>query len=318
MSEARRQVIVALLCLGGACARQTTGTQSGSFTVDAARMMADVEFLAHDSLQGRSSGSEGARIAGEYIAEALQEAGLQSFGDSYFAPFAFTGTDSAQHVGVNVVGYIDGSGSSEHAIVLTAHYDHLGVRNGQVYNGADDNASGTAALLAIARHVAANPLQHTVIFAAVDAEEMGLQGARAFVREPPLPASRIGLNVNLDMVSHSDSLLFVAGTYHYPFLKSYLESVQPHSPVVLRLGHDSPDLPSGDDWTLSSDHAPFHQAGIPFVYFGVEDHPNYHQPTDDAPTINPVFFAGSASTIFNVLTTLDANLDEIVAQRAAP
>ena len=257
-------------------------------------------------------------MAGEYIAEAFQEARVQPFGDSYFAPFAFTDSDSTQQIGVNVVGYVEGLSGSGHTIVLTAHYDHLGVRDGQVYNGADDNASGTAALLAIARLVSAAPLGHTVIFAAVDAEEMGLQGARAFVREPPVLLSRIALNVNLDMVSHSDSVLFVAGTHHYPFLKPYLESIEPASPVVLRFGHDTPNLPSGDDWTLSSDHGPFHEAGIPFVYFGVEDHPDYHQPTDDPPTINRAFYVAAVSTIVNVITTLDANVDEIVARRATP
>ena len=81
----------------------------------------------------------------------------------------------------NVVGRIDGTAAPGRYIVVSAHYDHIGVRNGQVFNGADDNASGTAALFALARHFSANRPRHSLIFAAFDAEESGLRGARHFV-----------------------------------------------------------------------------------------------------------------------------------------
>jgi len=115
------------------------------------------------------------------------------------------------------------------------------------------------------------------------------------------------------MVSHSDSVLFAAGTYHYPGLRDILQQVADRSPVTLRFGHDRPDLPPGDDWTQSSDHGPFHDAGIPFVYFGVEDHPDYHQSTDDFDTINVDFFRRAAETILDAITEIDRNLEVIKA-----
>src|SRR5690606_566789 len=141
------------------------------------------------------------------------------------------------------------------------------------------NASGVAALLALARHFAASPPEHTIVFAALDAEEGGLRGARAFLADPPPDANAIELTVNMDLVSRNErGELYAAGAHHHPSLRPHLERIAERAPVKLRLGHDSPDLGS-DDWTSQSDHGVFHAAGIPFVYFGVEDHPDYHRPT---------------------------------------
>src|SRR5690606_17653456 len=152
---------------------------------------------------------------------------------------------------------------------------------GEIYHGADDNASGSAALLELARHFAASPPRNSVVVAALDAEEMGLRGARAFVANPPIPLDSILLNVNMDMVGRNAAgELYVAGTYHCPFLGGLVDAVAGRSGVTLLRGHDEPTLPAGDDWTLASDHGAFHAEDIPFLYFGVEDHPDYHRPTD--------------------------------------
>jgi Zn-dependent M28 family amino/carboxypeptidase len=145
-----------------------------------------------------------------------------------------------------------------------------------------------------------------MVFAALDAEEMGLRGARAFV-DAGWP-EQIVLNVNLDMVARSDSLLFVAGTHHYPHLRPILESVQGREPVVLRFGHDRPDVEGVQDWTGLSDHRAFHARGIPFLYFGVEDHPDYHRPSDEFDRIEPVFFLNAIRTILSAVLTLDEAL----------
>lgn len=282
--------------------------------LDTASLFADVAFLAHDSLAGRATGSEGNRAARDWIAARFEALGLGRFADGFAAPFSFSGRDGGGVDGVNVVGYVPGSGGDSLYIVVTAHFDHLGVRNGQVYNGADDNASGTAALLALARSFAASPPTHPMVFAALDAEEMGLQGARAFVSNPPVPLGRIALNVNLDMISHSDSVLYVAGTYHAPYLRASLDPVIAESKIVLRYGHDSPNLPRGDDWTNASDHGPFHRLGIPFVYFGVEDHEDYHQATDDVETVNRSFYVEAVETIRLALVSLDEDLADIAAR----
>ena len=299
-------------CAGGGddAIGQDTGPEDPDAFVaaDSAAMMDALRFLSSDSLQGRRTGEPGNVLAREFILAAFREAGLQEPEGGFVQPFEFTGRRGTTQTsrGANVVGFVEGTDPTVGAIVLTAHFDHLGVRDGEVYNGADDNASGTVALMSIARYVARNPLRHAAVFAALDGEEVGLRGARAFV-EAGWPLEMV-LNVNMDMVSRSDSLLFAAGTFHYPQLRPILETVRARPPVVLRFGHDEPGVEGMDDWTGSSDHRAFHGEGIPFVYFGVEDHPDYHHATDDFERVNPVFFLNAVRTILGGVIALDEGL----------
>lgn len=296
---------------------QLTVEESDAFVgADSAEVMAELRYLSSDSLLGRRTGEPGNIAAREFILAAFQDAGLREPGEGFVQPFEFRGRrDTAQVTGgANVVGYLPGREPELGAIVLTAHFDHLGVRpprpgaSGEagvdsIFNGADDNASGTVALLSIARYMAGNPPRHTMVFAALDGEEVGLRGARAFM-ETGWPA-KIVLNVNMDMVSRSDSLLFIAGPFHYPQLRPILETVPARPPVVLRFGHDQPGVEGVDDWTGSSDHRVFHNAGIPFVYFGVEDHEDYHRPSDEFDRVDPAFFINAIRTILAGVLTLD-------------
>jgi Zn-dependent M28 family amino/carboxypeptidase len=272
--------------------------------LDSARLLKDLSVLAHDSMAGRATGQPGAHEARAFLAAGLAEAGLEPAYPSLVHPFGWGGA-----VGENVVAIAPGqAGRDGPVIVLTAHYDHLGIRDGQIYNGADDNASGVAALLAIGRLLGVEPLVHTAVLAFVDAEEQGFHGARDIVEHPPVDPGRLALNVNLDMVSRTDGVLWAGGAHHTPALRPVLEAVASDAPVTLRLGHDRPDAPEGDDWTNSSDHAPFHQAGIPFVYFGVEDHDDYHRPTDDFERVDPGEFTAAVRTILMAIRALDAAL----------
>jgi len=284
--------------------------------VDGPQLLKDLETLSADEMEGRLPGTPGAAKARAYILRRYKEAGIQPIGDSYERPFAFRGRgDSADRSGVNLVGVVRGTRDPGRFIVLTAHFDHLGVRNGEIFNGADDNASGVAALLAVASRLSASKPAHSVVFAALDAEETGLNGARAFLADPPVPREGIVMNVNLDMVARdAKNILFASGTFHYPFLKAYLKDVA-RPPVVLRLGHDAPNVKGEDDWTRDSDHYPFHQAGIPFIYFGVEDEAQHHKATDDAETVTKEFFVGAANTILAAVRSFDANLEAIRARR---
>jgi len=301
-----------LLILTG-CVGQDVDAAAQTVAIDATQMLDDLEFLAHDSLEGRLVGSDGNRMAREYIAARFARLELVTFGDSYLHPFAVS-RDGNELQGVNVVGYIEGSSQPDQFIVITAHYDHLGVRSGEIFNGADDNGSGTAALMALAAYLAEHEPGHSIIFAAVDAEEGGLSGARAFVEHPPVALSQMAINLNMDMISHNDRELYVVGTHHYPFLKPFVERVVTQVEIALPFGHDSPELGNGD-WTSQSDHAPFHSNGIPFLYFGVEDHPDYHQPTDVFQNINPDFYVKVVNAILRVTLELDANLEPVTANR---
>lgn len=269
------------------------------------QLMRDVRVLAADDMEGRRVGTPGGAKARAYVLQRFKEIGLKPAGTSFEQTFRFGSRgEPADRTGTNLLAVIPGTRTPDRYIVITAHYDHVGVRNGQVYNGADDNASGVAALLAVAEHFKKNPPGRSLLVAALDAEESGLHGARALVSSGPIPKDAMVLNINIDMIGRdAKNVLYAVGTYHYPALKPMLEGVaQP--PVELRLGHDVPNI-KAEDWTKDSDHFPFHEAGIPFIYFGVEDFENHHKPTDDAETIQKPFFAGAVKTIIAAVEKFD-------------
>jgi Zn-dependent M28 family amino/carboxypeptidase len=192
-----------------------------------------------------------------------------------------------------------------------------------VFNGANDNASGTAALFALARHFSADAPAHSLVFAAFDAEESGLRGARAFVQSPPVERSSVALNLNMDMIGRDpDNILYVAGTHTQPQLKPIVARLAASVPVRLLMGHDdpaarNPENPrSVEDWTRSSDHWPFLEAGIPALYFGVEDFGNHHRATDKYESMTHDFYVRAVETMIAAVKAFDANLDEVVRRGA--
>ena len=317
-------LLLAAACTGGtgtagAPAAAPTGAQTTVGGVTAEELMREVRVLAHDSMEGRRIATPGGARARRYLAGAFERAGMERFGDGYEHPFTFTGTrDGVPLAGGNVVGLVRGRTDPARYIVVSAHYDHLGVRNGAVFNGADDNASGTSALLALARQLLGDRPAHSVIFVALDGEEGPGAGARTFVATPPVPPASIVLNVNLDMVGRNDrNVLWAAGAHHYPYLRPLLDSVASRSSLTLKQGHDRPGVAGEDDWTFASDHGAFHRSGIPFVYFGEEDHPDYHKATDDPEGIIPAFYVSAVNTVLDAIRTFDRNLAAIAAARAA-
>jgi Peptidase family M28 len=291
--------------------RQVGQAQQASLRIDSDRLMADVTTLSDPKFEGRAAGSPGGVAARAWVIDRFKALGVQPINGAYVYPFTYTRMTMSgrqEGEGANVLGMCVGSDPKLPYFVVSSHYDHLGIRDGQVYPGADDDASGVAVMLEIAAFCRKTPFRHSIVFAAFDAEERGLQGAKAFMVKPPVPQDRIGLNVNLDMVSRNDQReIFATGTYHYPELKPVLDAVAQRAPVTLLFGHDKPVAIAGgvEDWTNQSDHGPFHAAKIPFVYFGVEDHADYHKPTDTADKINRGFFVDVAETILDAVVALD-------------
>jgi Zn-dependent M28 family amino/carboxypeptidase len=305
---------LAVLLLAAATCTAQTQSREHVGRVDADALFAHVEALAADSMEGRRTGTPGHQRARNYILNAFEETGLERFGDSWVRAFTFT-SDRAQYRGENLVGLVRGTSEPDRYIVFTAHYDHLGIQNDQIFNGADDNASGVGALLALAGYFREHPPRHSILFVAIDAEEFGLEGARAFVADPPVPLESIVVNVNADMISHSPRReLYAAGTFHYPVLGAYLDRVGPAEGVTLLRGHDQPHPVPEDDWTMLSDHGAFHEKGIPFLYFGVEDHAHYHKPTDVFENIHSDFYVGAVETILSFVLALDEDLSPLVAR----
>jgi len=279
------------------------------------QLLTDVKILSSDAFEGRKTGTKGAELARNYISKRFKEIGLKSFPllNSYHQAFTFAGIDDPKIAGKNVIGYIPGSSSK--IIVISAHYDHLGIINGKIFNGADDNASGVAGMLKIAAHYAKSKPNYTLIFAAFDAEEFGRKGSEYFVNHLPVDIKRIKLNLNLDMISHNDKgELYASGTYKNPQLKNYIATTNPDLKILF--GHDNPKL-GIDDWTNQSDQSAFNDKNIPFIYFGVEDHKDYHKSTDTFENINQEFFINAANGILEITDNFDKdrNVEKIFRQK---
>ena len=288
----RHRRVLFALCIATAT---TTAAQQPPARVDINRMMATVRTLASPAMEGRRTGTPGGQKARDYVRKAYQEIGLDAIR-----------IDAAG----NVTGRVTGRDATSRTIVVSAHYDHVGIVNGTLYPGADDNASGIAALFECARYLRAHPPRHSFVFAAFDGEELDLRGARAFVRMPSVPLTSISLDINFDMVSrNAGNEIYAAGTFHYPSLRPILEEVQRRAEVKLLFGHDRPSRTAGmDDWTMESDHGAFHRAAIPFVYFGVEDHPDYHRPTDTPDKIDPAFFGRVTEMLPDAVIAFDRQM----------
>ena len=280
------------------CTRAYTQRKPSQIEIDSIALLRDVEVLASDSMAGRKTNTAGSQKARSYLVRRMQENGLLPWNQQFAFPFT-----AGKITGVNLVGHLKGTDPRAGWFVLTAHYDHLGLEHGKLHPGADDNASGVAAILEMCNYFRKNPPKHSMLFVFFDAEEIGLVGSKEFVKQSPIPLSNIQLNVNLDMVSRNESNeLYLCGSKYNPLLSEILDTMTTVSKVQLRFGHDSKFQ---EDWTNSSDHASFHHKGIPFVYFGVEDHADYHSPRDTYQNIEPAFFAESVRLMIESVQILD-------------
>ncbi|GAB2494820.1 M28 family peptidase [Algoriphagus taiwanensis] len=283
--------------------------------VDSEQLLSHLRYLSSDELQGRKPLTTGNLKAQKYILEHYKSLSLaEPIYPDFIQRFSFENRREKKTYedAANLVAFIPGS-ESKKVIVITAHYDHVGVgrpdANGDsIYNGADDNASGTAALMALADYFSKNRPKHALLFAALDAEEMGLQGAKALVRDFPYPLEQIVVNINMDMISRNDkNEIYASGTYHNPQLKPILEKASASLSPTLKFGHDEPGT-GREDWTQASDHGPFFEKKVPHIYFGVEDHEDYHRPSDEYKNIQEEFYINATNLILKCILALDDQL----------
>lgn len=293
-----------------ACA--TPATPPAPTPTAESQLIADLRILSADDMEGRDTGAPGGERARAYIIQRLEAIGVAAPPVGRLQPFTADGRTREgprSFSGQNILGVIPGTRAGHRWIVVTAHYDHVGVNDGQVFNGADDNASGVATALALAERLKAEAPEHGVIFAFLDGEERGLLGARHFVDVPPVPLESIALNVNYDMTARADDgKLWVTGTYQHPTLRPILEPVAAVGNVSLSLGKDTPQDTGADNWVEASDHAVFFRAGLPFLYFGVDYHPDYHRPSDDFERVTPETFTNATELSINAFRALDRAL----------
>src|SRR5574341_1768906 len=198
-------------------------TPQDTLTREARRVLADVEYLAADAREGRGVGTQRLDEAGRYIADAFRRLrlapGNPDGGGSYFQPFTISpDAPAVAHLNLggaatrNVVALLPGRSPALRGavVVIGAHYDHLGLggfgaldapdSTGVIHNGADDNASGTTALLEVARRLASRQLDRTVVFIAFSGEELGALGSAYYVQHATVPIDSIYAMLNMDMV----------------------------------------------------------------------------------------------------------------------
>lgn len=299
-------VLLVVACKNKASKNPDTGKKALALVagLDSASLINDLGYLSSEALGGRETGTAGNALAQEYIARRFDSLQLKQPDSGRFQPFPLNNQAPAT-MGKNIIGIIPGTTHPDQYYVVSAHYDHLGTKDGKLFYGADDNASGSACLLALARYFKQHPPKHSLIFASFDAEEKGLVGSRYFVGHLPVDSTKVLLNVNMDMVSRNDkNEIYASGTYHYPFLKKYVDSIKPLTSVTVSYGHDNPSE-GHNDWTTQSDHLPFHKVKIPYLYFGVEDHPDYHKPSDTFDKVDKGFYFRVCNMIQETIVELD-------------
>lgn len=306
----RDYLLLALLLVGNITFAQSP-IERALNTINRSSAEATINFLASDELQGREAGFHGSRVTSEYIVSLLQWMGVSPLADSYFQPFdayrkerqkkgrlevhpdsiAKLKQEVHQKLTMrNVLGMIPGKNTKEYVIV-EAHFDHLGIDpvldGDQIYNGADDNASGVSAVLQIARAFLASGQQpeRNVIFAFWDGEEKGLLGSKYFVQTCPF-LSQIKGYLNFDMIGRNNKpqqpkqVVYFYTAAHPVFGDWLKEDIRKYG---LQL---EPDYRAWENPIGGSDNGSFAKVGIPIIWYHTDGHPDYHQPSDHADRLN--------------------------------
>lgn len=319
-----RLLLVSLL---GFALAHPAGAQT---TPEAYNLLADVRYLASDDLAGRSIGSAGADSAAEYIARRFAAAGLQPSSQGWFQQFTVSRDAPAVaqlHLGEvngrNVIGVLPGRDPAlrNEIVIVGAHYDHLGmggagsgaldpdVRN-QVHNGADDNASGAAALIHIASRLALQPPARTVVFIAFSGEELGLLGSAFYVKNPLYPLSATLAMVNMDMVGRlKNRRLVIYGVETAREFPALLDSLNWYAGF---------DLKKQGDGYGPSDQSSFFGAKRPVLHVFTDLHEDYHRTTDDWNKINTDGLTRVADYTASIVRALGDRTSPLTFVESAP
>ena len=274
--------------------------------------------LSSDHFAGRKLSSQGSIRSQSYLVSILKQLEVTAFNNQYRHTFTRSGLSQTKW-GTNIIGIVEGTHYLDEYIVLSAHYDHLGTKRSKVYNGADDNASGTSALLYYAQLLKESPLKHSVILLFTDGEEVALLGAKAFISQQKKILPKVKLNINLDMIAGSKrtkklrfiskNLSRVLSTQRLTDFAKLQRHLKNNSIIHLTHGFRGTKTMGSrvkrNNWLMASDHGVFSKAGIPFIYFGVGTHKNYHTEFDNYGNINQTFYLAAVDAIFQQLIYVD-------------
>ena len=272
-------------------------TLSSAQSVNKKKVQADIAYLADDKLKGRGTSTPEEKIAADYIAEQFKKTGLTALNGGYIKTFHFKKNPNphdtslanvVDRMGYNVVGFLDNK--APFTIVIGAHYDHLGLGHdhnsldanpdGKIHNGADDNASGTAGVLELARYFSGNKTKekYNFLFLCFSGEELGLLGSKRWCESPDIPLNSINYMLNMDMIGRlndSTKKIVVYGVGTSPVFVPLIDSI----PSKLVIKKDSSGIGP-------SDQTSFYLKDIPVLHFFTGQHSDYHKPSDDVEKIN--------------------------------
>ncbi|PZR20969.1 MAG: peptidase M28 [Flavobacterium psychrophilum] len=255
--------------------------------------------VAGDEMQGRNTGEEGQKKAGKYLIEQYKKDGISyPKGATTFyqpVPSAFMTRAFSPKLSdsENIWAYIEGTEKPDEILVISAHYDHVGMKNGEVYNGADDDGSGTVALLEIAQAFMQAKKdgygpKRSILFLHVTGEEHGLHGSRYYSENPLFPISNTIADLNIDMIGRRDDAHKDNGNYVYVIgsdrLSTDLHNINEDANkkyTKLDLDYTFNDVNDPNQFYYRSDHYNFAKKGIPIIFYFNGVHDDYHQPGDE-------------------------------------
>lgn len=265
--------------------------------IDIEKIQKDIRYLSDDELKGRGTGSPGESLAAHYIAKEFEKLQLQPKGknSAFLDEFEFKKPanphdtiNSISCKGINVIGFLNNDAPL--TVIIGAHYDHLGLgldgntldpgKKGEIHNGADDNASGTAGVLELARYFAKNGKKEkfNFLFICFSAEELGLIGSKAFCESPGIPLASVNYMINLDMIGRLDTLQKKLIIYGVGTAKDWVPLID-QLPADFHIKKDSSGIGP-------SDQTSFYLKNIPVLHFFTGQHPDYHKISDDYEKIN--------------------------------
>lgn len=259
--------------------------------------------IASDEMEGRNTGSEGQKKAGHYMIEQYQKMNVPfpKGAKDYYQPVPASFLNAKRNLNLpdseNIWAFIEGSDKKDEIVVISAHYDHVGIKNGEIYNGADDDGSGTVALMEIARVFQkakedGNGPRRSILILHVTAEEVGLHGSRYYSENPLFPLANTVADVNIDMIGRRDELHKDSNNYVYvigsDYLSTDLYNICENANTkhrLLTLDYKYNDKNDKNRFYYRSDHYNFAKNGIPSVFLFSGVHEDYHKPTDDVDKI---------------------------------
>lgn len=282
-------------------ASQSVSDYSNGIT--AASLKSNLSIIASDAMEGRETGSEGQKKAGRYLIEQHRKNGLtypKGATDFYQAiPAAYLNAKYNEKLSdsENIWVYVEGTEKPDEIVVVSAHYDHVGVKKGEIYNGADDDGSGTVALVEIAKAFQkakreGHGPKRSILIMHMTGEEHGLHGSRFYSENPLFPLANTVADINIDMIGRRDEFHTDSNNYIYLIGSDYLSSdlATICEETNKKYGHLNLDYKYNDRsdpnrFYYRSDHYNFAKNGIPSVFLFSGVHADYHKPTDDVEKI---------------------------------